>query len=893
MAVQYTAANRTGGYDVSSDGRGCSRRRRSLSGVLMLWCVLQVSPPDFMPPVRGEAVEAEVRRVAAECGDRVVARVARTRAEVESIWADVRRQTDPAAVAVAVVCGHGQSVRLPGRDEPVNILYAGDTREFDRTATSVDLDELFQRAAPPAPGPLLVVLDVCAVRVRESHGAGSLAVLLGNPGGNAESTAAGGLLSKSFLRAYAGAPAGATFRDVVRSAIDRTRAETSGRQTPQLVQLGDQAFLDRIARASPTPPVAAREATGAMVRVLVELARGDRLPLDVVNRLDEEVLGGAAADDDTLLELRLITAVLRLKDDPNALGGARAVRRLYDRSGDAVSPLTKARAAHLLGWSHLRAGHPSQALALLEEALAELPDEAAPELRSQLLDTRGTAHREALNFRLAVEAYEASFRLKEGVGDVLGREMTRQNLGWGQLLRGRFEDGENCFREGLETCRGLLDRGHPGGVEVYKSVLASLHIHLVGLATSRFFRPIEPARFRELMKEVRLHLDQADRFAAWGVGTQARLARLLLALGCRTGDAPPVPVEPPLLDFWGQVRVCVVEGAHRIGDVEELSLRRLEGGSGRVPDFARISYLAGLNYLSQVLDSRSVVAARDRLLRWLRDHGYDGLPPPDGPPWAYPGGADGLQVDTSFWPTWGPLAAQTAQTKLPDLIIEPKVTEHYIQLLSWMSGLLLALEGGVDCPRLLRLLDEDFPDGGSVKLGLGQSLQFAHRVAALADCQSEWGRELKRVWEEKTFVPAGGYAAIQDIPGQRNQTSHFKVLTRPQARHILEQHTRVIREMVRPLPAELPAILSSGRAVSDRNAEIQSVILSDSRHRRLDCGPLLVTQRDNPAHLYVPHELDRPTLQGKPNGKCTFKFYGTGLGAQGDQKLNVRWPPAG
>src|SRR5579884_4291988 len=125
----------------------------------MKWCVLYIRAPDFLPPVAGQAAEDEVRRVAAAYGDQVEGFEAGGRTELESAWARIRRRTEPGEFTVAIVCGHGKSVHLPGRDEPVNILYTADTSREDQTATSVDLDHLLQQDGPPTRGPLLVVLD--------------------------------------------------------------------------------------------------------------------------------------------------------------------------------------------------------------------------------------------------------------------------------------------------------------------------------------------------------------------------------------------------------------------------------------------------------------------------------------------------------------------------------------------------------------------------------------------------------------------------------------------------------------------------------------------------------------------------------------------------------------
>jgi hypothetical protein len=454
---------------------------------------LLVQPPSFLPGISPEPLEGELSALAGPLGADLQCRTARGMAEFESAWAPIRHAARPDEVTLLVVTGHGRRVRPRTRAEADNLLLVQDTDPTEQTATSVNLDQYIQELRQAAAGPLLVLLDICAVELRESRDAGgSLAVLLANPTGNAEAVEGTGILTRAFFRSLREAQPESTLRSIINRTIVHTRAETGERQNPKLVGFGDQQFLDRLLRpiADPQRPVELpTKSLRAMVEALRDMALKDALPSSVRAALQNAFQEVAPTDNDTF-ELRLALAALQARDQPGAQA-VEALKALLERVREIpISVTTRVHAMHLLahvlhrmGGAAGRASGSPHAQALLQDALPL----AGPDLRPRLLDTLGTIHRESVDLRKAVACYKESLGSRQG--DPVGAEITRQNLGWCSLLLGEFGQGESYFREGTNVCLQHLDNPQrEAGLAGLTSTLKSLLYHVAGLATSVFLR---------------------------------------------------------------------------------------------------------------------------------------------------------------------------------------------------------------------------------------------------------------------------------------------------------------------------------------------------------------------------------------------------------------------
>src|SRR5207248_1824223 len=137
-------------------------------------------------------------------------------------------------------------------------------------------------------------------------------------------------------------------------------------------------------------------------------------------------------------ELYLALAALRVKDKPSR-EQAEVVAALLERTRrNPVAASTRLGAMHLLAWAETALGRFASAQARLEEALESAGDNA--DLRGRLLDTLGTARRRSRSMLDARTCYQESLAIKQQHQELVGLEMTRQNLGWCSLASGDFSD---------------------------------------------------------------------------------------------------------------------------------------------------------------------------------------------------------------------------------------------------------------------------------------------------------------------------------------------------------------------------------------------------------------------------------------------------------------------
>lgn len=761
----------------------------------------------------------------------------------------------PGAV-LAVVCAHGRHKSIRG-GEPRNLLLAGDTDLEDILATSVDLDETITTLRSQRPDPTLIVVDACEVDLRghlgASAGQGSAVVLLANPGATAASSSRGGLLSQAFQRSLATPSERArTLRSVVQETITAVMRDSS--QHPRLAEFGSVAFLDALEppRRGPTT------SHSRVASVLVALALEGALSKEALRRLSEVPGDGGERDE----VVTACLAALRPFDDERR----QALRSLVESA--TLSPRTQAYGLHTLGWSCWRRGENSgwtfgDAEGWLAAALKVAREVGDRSLESQILNTLGYLHRERLSFKAAHEHFEASLAQKTELGDQTGIQMSRLALGWLLFARGKLEEGRehfrNAARDASDSVRALLEQGSKQ--DYLLSAIRSLVFHLAGAVTGELLcdPTAEDENRVQLFLDVDDHVSKLDWIAQatrWPVLGELRL---LLALWRRddtdlrrhlgAGDGDP---DGELVKAV-RLAACALRDGEGVLTNEACAeyVERLDAS----PLDLRIKLLAISNALANRLDSELALKLRDDILRRLRSLGFDGIPSVGSPPWR-PAPPAGVTVDTSRWSCWGPLAVQVGHLKRPRVFISNVATSHCLQLVGWVSALVLALEGGLHRRDVFREMAAICPEGSTVTIGLSQALALATRIAARTTPRSETGRRLRELWHEGSVLKRGGYdRGVEDLASERNRLEHVHLTNVKQIQAIVARHAGILAEIGVAIDATDVLEPTRGREATFRDQRFADARLTNSRGDHFNCGPLLVIERDESPEFFVPHRI--------------------------------------
>jgi tetratricopeptide (TPR) repeat protein len=799
--------------------------------------------------------------------------------EAEDVWTDLGGGE---GVTVILLSGHGTRKARGRESTPRNLLLTSDTDPCDIFDTSVDLDMLV-RALPPRPGGYLVAVDACEVDVNTSLGPGSsVAVLVASPGREAEAGGDGPILSLALARELAdGRRTGRSLRSVVDATSARVQQETRGRQQPALRLLGDGRFLD--VPPSALPPT---QGDAHLARRLAELVGSDDLPKKVLDALDEVVQ--AAHGDAGLVDLALSLQARRLFPQPTR-EAANELKEVLERS-KAAPPSVRAAALHWLGWAQVQLGDPLAALGHLQDAVGLAERQGDTALASQIRNTLATAAREIKAFPMADGHYETSFRLKEGIGDAKGMEMTRSARGWLLCAQGEFEEAGKLFAEGVETCLAALRAGTtPYDAQARLAAMESLFFHVVGRCVTLLLVGADPNAFQRLKANIQPWIQVYRPFHGWGGIGPMEESLVLLCLGAKD-RAPQRPNADHATtahwyqSWWSSIRAAHTEGVDGLKDVEA----RLGDDPPRGEQLpARMKQLAGLHLLCRDLVGEAPTALRDRFIDRLRQHDHlTGIPRPDAPPWVST--ARALTLNTEGWCTWGPLGGQLAEITRPNALITPTAPEQYLQLLAWATLLVLALHGRQTWHQVTEHLAALGKDGFS--LTLGSAIQACRRIARdVPQAGNSPVATLAAAWKTQDCPKHHVSMNWDDIAAERNRIAHREQQTVEAANHLLARQSGLIRELSRLL-GESDVVVSPGQPVSDPN--LCTVKLSTSlggRGPTLDCGPLLLCAAVDHEAFYVPHHLDRSLLCGPAEGTAVYVRYAAAP-TLAPADANLRWP---
>lgn len=622
--------------------------------------------------------------------------------------------------------------------------------------------------------------------------------------------------------------------------------------------------------------------------LLLALHKGS-LPKTLVDQL-APAIDSLAGGDDLHVELATMLLVRKLQStrspDIDRIVLADRLDTLLGRA--APSPLTRAHALHIIGWARNLSGDTWEAQGYLGRAL-KASQEAGDDgdaVRAQILNTAGYAFRARKSFDEADRSFEESFKIKSALEDWIGLEMTRQALGWMWLMRGYFETSREKFLEGLRATSVRL-AAPPRSVtsEQLPAIALSLHFHLIGFCTASFLGQMPAASFEEVYEETRAMLDALVPFTGVEGRAVFQEARDMFDLGMGVPLRELLDSEPRQ-EHLRLLADCLDDPPQHFSALHTHLGTRIEDTGGDV-DVQRMKFLATISLLCR--RSSSVAPATELfldLIERLERHGYDGMRElrsrvqrqKIGPASA---------TDSSRWADWGPLQYTSVALARAEPWLNPMLTAQYLQILAWISTVLLAADGGVDRRAIYQLLDKSFQEDSAVRLNIGQSFGTCFRVASAEGCNptTPWGRALKTLWlDEHGLLDRAGYGSRTDLAAERNRFVHGGWWTDGQCEIALAKHFRLMAEMSAPLRGgALPRIESSG-PLAGAPAGFKSVVLVDGE-RRFDCGALLLMRPEEEPEFAVPHLLHRTSLRGRRGHSSEFLC----LSRATTRRINIKW----
>jgi hypothetical protein len=623
-------------------------------------------------------------------------------------------------------------------------------------------------------------------------------------------------------------------------------------------------------------PAASVSSGDLLARSLLSLAPQNALPPQVVDALFE-AFDDIASRSPAEYNLEVLVLGRRLYTTLDPAVAARLEGLLRQTS---LLPHIVAEGHHMLGWAENRAGRFGSALAHFDMAMAAAEASGSDGLYSRILNTTGYSHRAKHSYAEAGSYFTRSFDLKQKVGDVIGLEMTRQALGWLAAMRGRFADAWRIFGEGIDASISCLT-AMPVDMsrEQLHALVDSLAYHVVGRCTLGLLLERSASSFESCRDQCVPWLEPAVVMSTTAGRALYREANAVLRLGL--GDSlEDDNSEAGILRFWSLVG-CSVQDP----DVYAPMLARYVGdeivsGSADV----HIKLLAGVAFASRASDAPVLADFHADVVSRLREaFGYDGIPDRSAQ-WHSP--EPSIRIDSSAWSDWGPLRHKHALLHAPGALLGPAATEHYLQLLAWMTMVLLAAEGRVDRHSIYSLIDTTYPDGPSVRLNLGQSFGLCHRVSQLSRAVSEFGQRLQRFWVEQTFWSSSPYASRNELADERNRYIHAEDQTHRRNQEITQRHVTLIDLLLKPLQCEgLPRLAPAKRTISTGDAN--PAVLNIQGGEAYDCGALLMMNASRDADYYVPHSLSRSSLRGQLGQRSEFIRYESTPARR--SRINLRW----
>ena len=614
-----------------------------------------------------------------------------------------------------------------------------------------------------------------------------------------------------------------------------------------------------------------------LARSLLTLAPQDALPPRVVDALFEafeEAAHRSPAEHN--LEVLVLSRRLYTARDPAVAARLETLLRRSD-----LMPHVVAEGHHMLGWAENRAGRFGPALAHFDVAMTAAETGGTLGLFSRILNTAGYAHRARHSYAEAAQHFTRSFEIKQRVKDVIGLEMTRQALAWLAAMRGRFEDAWRLFGEGIDASIACLAAGRPDmSREQLHDLVDSLAYHVIGRCTLGFLTAQPPSSFEACREKCEPWLESLVAMATPASRALYREATSVLDLGVRAPLEDDSTAEG-ILRFWSLV-------GRSIEDPEThapILTRYVRDEIDRDQADVHMKLLAGAAFASRLSEAVTLTALHAEVVSRLREgYGYDGIPE-QAPVWRAP--APPVPIHSSTWCDWGPLRHKRVLLHTPGAFVGPAATEHYLQLLAWVSMVLLAAEGNVDRHDIYALIDTTYPEGPSVRLNLGQSFGICHRVAQRCQAASAFGRHLQRFWEEEAFWSQSPYASRSDLSEERNRYSHAEDQTHQGNRAIVERHVELINLLVEPLRREaLPQAACAPRTIAPGDA--RPAVLVNESGGAYDCGALLMMDSRADSDYYVPHLLSRSSLRRQPGPKSEFIRYES-TPRERRSRVNLRW----
>jgi hypothetical protein len=251
--------------------------------------------------------------------------------------------------------------------------------------------------------------------------------------------------------------------------------------------------------------------------------------------------------------------------------------------------------------------------------------------------------------------------------------------------------------------------------------------------------------------------------------------------------------------------------------------------------------------------NRAIVQAR-------RELHMDGLPRPDAQLWSRFQADSLLRIDTSRWSSWGCLAMQCHQASRTDMFITSRLTEHYLQHLAWSAMLRMLLVGQISAQAAGRKLAKHFSTGERIRFNLSQALAAARHVAneirAEESSDDPFVTALTGLFSDNRLVAGTGYANLDAIYQERNRHAHRGALTIEEEQRVIDQHQRVIQNILNVLGQGPKVTISSTGRTVDKHGHYTAALL-ESPNKTMDCGPFLLTRTDHPSTLFIPHQLAR------------------------------------
>ncbi len=601
-------------------------------------------PRDLLSQVRGDGIDV----VETEVRDRT------------SLLSESRRCAARPGTVLVLVVAHGKSY-LPRGGSERSFLLAGDTDLHALADTAVDLEDVLRALSEGRREPLVVVVDACAVRARQTldSNPGPLAVLLAAPDQRAEAAGSGPILSRAVLKSLTRATSQTTWEAAFAEAVSATRKETADRQCPEVMRFGSEGFW-----RTPIRPVAGGTELATRLEALVNRGELDPTHLDAL--LVEPRTYPPSLQIALLAQrlLRLTPHDLRFAETERSLD---ELVRQHDRF---LGIVTRASAQHALGWALWKQGANDRlgvAAGKLSEAHHALDGAGWDSLRARIANTLGYVYREQRAFAQAARCFAESMEAKQRLGDKVGIQISRNALAWLELARGRYEEGRKRFGDSYEALAAELDAPRRTSTLSLEQKLVSIAHSATGLLTACLLVGLSAKQLRSTIEKLRAMEKRFESILPWEEDPAlSEFSQLRRLLSLRPGQVPQnEPAQSGGAGPWASVALCLREGAQRVEALREEWLR-----DTLTQELAlRMKRLAAAELLCLHLGASQPFALRRSLIERMRDDGYDGIPSPF---------ASATRINTESFPDWGPLRARLEVIRRPDAAHDVHTLEKYL-----------------------------------------------------------------------------------------------------------------------------------------------------------------------------------------------------------------------